>query len=47
MGSGLGLAFPRKASGAVASRVSSISLRVRVRVGRADGAAGGACGLFT
>ena len=33
--------------GAVASRVYSISLRVRVRVGRADGAAGGDGGLFT
>jgi len=33
--------------GAVASRVHSISLRVMVRVGRADGAAGGAGDLFT
>ena len=32
--------------GAVASRVYSISLRVRVRVGGADAAAGGA-GLYT
>ena len=33
--------------GAVASRAYSVSLRVRVRVGRADGAAVGAGGHFT